>query len=146
MFYLQLLLLEKVHLYFRYHVSKYICILDIMFRSTFVFQISCFEVHLYFRYHVSKYICILCIFVRSNFVLWTLIYQVKFTNTIFEVNMQSRFVEQEPAHSSGAPEFTFRFQWFSCCSIFNFGCSDLQIIASPFVLFIFSPLYYLSFD
>ena len=40
------------------------------------------------------------------------------------------------AYLSGAPEFTPAFYWGSCCSIFSFMCSVLQIVVCHFVLFL----------
>ena len=36
------------------------------------------------------------------------------------------------AYPSGAPEFTPKLRWDSCCSIFSFLCSVLQINVCPF--------------
>ena len=40
------------------------------------------------------------------------------------------------AYPSGVPEFTPRFQWVSCYSIFSFMCNVLQIVVCPVVLFL----------
>ena len=40
------------------------------------------------------------------------------------------------AHHSTAPEFTPGFYWGSCCSIFSFLCSVLQILICPFGFFL----------
>ena len=39
-------------------------------------------------------------------------------------------------YPSGELEFTPNSQWGSCCSIFSFRCSVLQIVVYPFVLFL----------
>ena len=41
-------------------------------------------------------------------------------------------VEHGTAYSSGVPEFTLRFEWGSCRSIFSFLYNIFQIVVCPF--------------
>ena len=43
-----------------------------------------------------------------------------------------RFKHHKTIYPTGAHKFTPGFQWSSCCSIFSFLCSVLQIVVCPF--------------